>query len=450
MLRNKFKKDILNGNVFEQLLLLLFPVFLGYLLQQIYGFVDAMVLGKFAGKQALASVGGSATAIINVILNIISGMTTAVTVLVAQNYGKGDSRKVISAIRTGFFVAVCFGGLLTAIVLLSGPSLLKLMGEPLDSINTSLIYLRFYAAAFIPYFIYQTGICILRALGDNKRPNYFILITAVTKIAFDLLLAGVFKLGVLGTSCATFLSYLICAIATFIVFALTTDFYSFNIKDFGFETAELKAIFRMGTPFAIQNAAFAVPSLILQSKINQFGTDAIAAYSAYCQVDNLFWCYANAVSTAALTIVGQNYGNDNIARVRKTVYASMLTEICGSISFGAAFTFFGKELLSLFVNDVEVIEIGNMMLKVTATRYLLHMFVGTVGAACKGCGSGRFVAISSIFTILLTRVIFLIFYPHSLPSHPVYCFPISWIATSLLYSIYFFTNKKLKPTKAKA
>ena len=444
----KIKKDLLNGDVFEQLMLLFFPVFFGYLLQQTYGFVDAIVLGKFVGKAGLAGVGGSATAIINVILNVIVGITASITVLVAQNYGKGDTERVNNIIKTGFFLCFSFGGILTAVILLFSPMLLNMMNEPAESIKYSLIYLRLYAFSFVPYFIYQMGVYTLRGLGDNKRPNYFILIIAVTKIGFDLLFAGVMKLGVFGTSLATFLSYLICAIVIILMFELTPDIYRFSLKQFGYDKEEIKNILKMGIPFAIQNATYALPGIVLQTKLNNFGTDAVAAYSAYTHIDNIFWCYANTVSTILITIVGQNYGNGNIARVKKIVYTAIKIEIFGSLFFGITFNLFSQQILSIFLNEMDVIKIGVSMLFVTSTKYLLHIFVGTIGSTCKGCGMVKFPSTTTIFTILIVRIAFLILYPHSNAADPLYCFPLSWAATSTVYAIYFFTNKKFKGIKA--
>ncbi|MBO4359034.1 MAG: MATE family efflux transporter [Erysipelotrichaceae bacterium] len=446
LLRKRYKKDILNGNIFEQMMLLFFPVFLGYILQQIYGFADAMVLGRFVGKEALASVGGSATAIINVILNVIAGMTAAMTVAVAQNYGRGDSARVNSVIRTGFYIATVFGGIISIVVILASPALLTLMKEPAESIGTSLIYIRLYAAAFVPYFIYQSGICIFRALGDNKRPNYFIIITAVVKIALDFLLAGVFRLGVLGTSTATFLSYVVSAATVLTVFQLTPDIYRYSLKDFGYDKDDLKTIMKMGAPFAIQNATYALPGIIIQSKINTFGTDAIAAFSAYNHVDNLFWCYSNAVGTVTVTMAGQNYGSRNMKRVRKIGWTAVLIEETGVILYGVAFTVFRRALLSMFVNDADVIAIGASMMAVTSTKYFLHSFVGTTGSVCKGCGLSRFTSTVAVFTVLITRIAFLTFYPHVLPSDPLYCLPLSWGLTSIVYLLFFLTSKKLKVT----
>ena len=217
-MRRAPKRDILHGNILEQMLLFMYPVFTGYLLQQIYGFVDNIILGRFVGKEALAAVGGSATSIINIILNFIAGITSASMVLLAQAYGRGNMERVNRLVRNAMSIAIVIGGVLGVVMALGAGPLLTIMKEPLENIPLSKTYMYFYAVALIPYFLYQNGVSILRALGDSKRPVYFILITAVVKILFDLLFAGVFKIGVVGTSLATLLSYLAVALLVLLVF----------------------------------------------------------------------------------------------------------------------------------------------------------------------------------------------------------------------------------------
>ena len=441
----RVEKDVLNGNIYQQMLLFFFPIFMSYLLQQIYGFADSMILGHFVGKQGLASVGGSATAIINVILNLVAGINSAVTVLVAQNYGKRADDKVNSVIKTGFFVAIAVGALISVVMLIASPLLLDLMKQPADSRSSSLIYLRFYFVALIPYFVYQTGLSVLRALGDIKRPIYFILIIAVTKILFDLLFAGILKWGVFGTSLATLLSYLICAIAILHIFKHTPDIYGYDLKkDFGYDREELNGIFNIGIPFALQSVTFALPGTIMQSKINEFGTDAIAAYSAYNNVDNLFWCFANTISTSTITMTGQNYGAGKYRRVRRIALCAATMEGIGALFFGLTFNLFGYGLLKLFSNDPAVLEIGISMLKRVSSLYLLYIFVGTISSACKGCGMAKAPMLIALFSILFFRIFYLLAFHHDSPVDVVFCLPLSWALTSTLSALYFFTNPKLK------
>ncbi len=443
--KHRIPKDVLNGNIYQQMLLFFFPVFTSYLLQQIYGFADSIILGRFVGKEGLASVGGSATAIINVILNLVAGMNAAVTVLVAQNYGRRDDERVNRVIKTGFFTAVALGALIMTVMLVASPLLLDLMKQPADSRASSLIYLRFYFVSLVPYFVYQTGLSIMRAFGDNKRPVYFILIVAVTKILFDLLFAGIFKLGVFGTSLATLLSYLICAIAILFVFKHTPDVHGYDWKkDFGYDKEELKTIFSIGVPFALQSMTFAIPGTIMQSKINEFGTDTIAAYSAFNNVDNLFWCYVNTIGTSTITMTGQSYGAGKYRRVRQIAIRAALIEGCGALLFGWIFHMIGYELLRMFSTDPSVLEIGFAMLKRVSSLYILYCFVSTVASSCKGCGMARAPMVIALISILLFRTAYLLIGSFQSPLDVIFCLPLSWALNSIISAIYFFTNPKLK------
>ena len=180
----KARKDILNGNLSEQIMLFTIPMCGSYLLQQLYQFVDSIVLGRYAGVEALAAVGGSATMIINILLNIISGIATGAMVVVAQSYGKGDIEKSRHAVKTGMFIAVVFGGAISIISVLIAKPLLHIMKCPQETISLSLIYMYSYFAGIIPYTIYTIGNYILRATGDTKISLLFTIIIAVTKIAF--------------------------------------------------------------------------------------------------------------------------------------------------------------------------------------------------------------------------------------------------------------------------
>ena len=426
------------------MLLLFFPFLLSYLLQTVYGFVDNIVLGRFVGKEGLAAVGGSPTAIINIINNFISGITAAITVIVAQNSGMGNIRKIKDAIKTGMFISIMLGLGIGIIMIIASPALLNIMNAPVETRSMSLVYMRLYFVSLVLYFIYQSGMSIFRAVGDSKRPLYFIMITAVTKIGFDLLLAGVFKLGVLGTSLATLLSYLICAVLILYIFQFTSDIYQYSIKDFGYSKDELSRIFTIGIPFSIQSMMFAIPTTFIQRKLNSFGTDAVAAYTTYNNVDNLFWCFSSAVSASTITMAGQNYGNKDIGRVRKIFYCATLLELFGGLLLGAIFYHYGTAILRLFTTDPDVLSLSKQMLDVVASMYWSYTFIESVSSVCKGCGDAKPIMYIAIFTILITRTVYILFYPQLSPIYPVYAFPISWLLSSVVYAIYFFTNKRYK------
>ena len=435
------QKDILNGKIGEQMIILLFPLFLGYLLQQLYSFVDNIVLGSLISKQALAAVGGSATSLINILLNFVGGITSAITVIVAQNYGRGDMKKVNRSVRTGIFVSIALGLILSIFLIFISPFWLKMMNEPSDTYKLSLTYMYLYFGSLTFYFVYQTGISILRALGDNRRPLMLIGITAVSKILLDLLFAGVFKMGVFGTSLATFLSHLICAGVVLFIFDRTHDVYQRPLKDMTHESEDIKQIFSIGIPFAVQSMMFAIPNAMIQFKINSFGTDAIAAYSAFNGVDALFWCFSNALTTATITLASQNFGRGNIARVRKVVGSSMIAELIGSASFGLIFYFCGRSILTLFLKEEAPLQIAEQMLKLVAVSYIIYCAIDPFSAVFKSCGMTKAPMIIAIFTICVSRILYLLFFPINDPLHAIIAFPLSWILTSIAHLGYYILRK---------
>ncbi|MDO4198057.1 MAG: MATE family efflux transporter [Erysipelotrichaceae bacterium] len=444
---NRSYNDILNGNITKQLILLLFPAFVGLLLQQVYGFVDSVILGRFVSTEALAGVGATAM-MINMYQNFISGITAAIMVMMAQAMGKRNYEDIHNTVKTGFFISIVMGIIFTLMGLFLSEPLLKIMNTPEDVINYSLTYTFWYFLSVTFYIIYNAGISMLRAMGDSRKPVYFIVVICVIKIGFDLLLAGVFGLGVLGTSIATFLSHFICAVLIFLLFMSTSDIYRYNIKeDFGFDMKTLKDTFKIGVPAGIQSMVFALTSVFIQVKINSFGTDVVAAFSAYNNVDDLFWCYVGGVNAAATTIAGQNYGNKNIERVNKTLIYSLVLYAAGALIYGFGFGCFGANLMSLFSSDPDVISIGYEMLKVVCFTYIIYGPLEMISCILKCTGDSFISMIISIITICVVRIIFLMIVPLNAPSTPIWSYPVSWAISSLVFIIYYMFDKKLKVKK---
>ena len=444
MIFHKNKKDILNGNIPEQILLFTIPVCGAYLLQLLYQIVDSIVLGRFASVEALAAVGGSATMVINIVLNLISGITTGAMVVVAQCYGRGDMEKVKQAVKTSMFIAIVVGALISILCAVTSKPLLRLMNCPEETIPYSLIYMYFYYLGIIPYSIYQFGIYILRASGDTKISLVFTIIIAVTKILLDLLLTAALNLGVWGVALSTFLSYLICGLVVLVILHKTSDAYHYDIKDFGYDAELFKEIFKLGVPVAIQSAAFAVTNAYVSVKINEFGTNSIAAFSIYNNIDNFYWSFTNAIGAAMVTIVGQNYGNKNMKRVKQILKYGILIHFVATILFGI-FEYFGSTYLaSFFTTDSNVIELTTGMVKTIAVSYSSYILVEMISSTIKGCGDSMNSMIIAIIGICIVRFSFLYLVEFNNAYETLYCYPLSWGITSIMYLIYYLTNKKYK------
>ena len=443
-MRRELKKDILNGKLSEQILLFTIPVCGAYLLQQLYQFADSIVLGRYAGVEALAAVGGSATMLVNVLLNLISGITTGSMVVVAQSFGRGNHQKVKEAVKTSMFIAIVFGGLVSIVSALSAKPLLVLMKCPEETIDLSLIYLYSYFVGIIPYSIYQFGIYILRASGDTKVSLLFTIIIAIVKIVFDIILTGVMNLGVWGVSISTIISYVVCGVVVLMILHKTTNLYQYEITDFGYEKETLKNIFKIGIPIAIQSAIFAITNALVSVKVNEHGTNAIAAYSAYNNVDNFYWSFTNAIGAAIVTIVGQNFGNKNMKRVKESLKQGVIIHLIFTVIISLFVYFFGTYVVRIFTTENNVIDIATRMLKITAISYVTYVPVEMVSGTIKGCGDSVNSMIIAIIGICVTRITFLMMFDFKYVESIILCYPLSWTITSIIYLTYYFTNKKYR------
>ena len=441
---NKRKKDILNGNIPEQIVLLAVPYIGTYLLQQAYQFADSIVLGKFAGTAAMAAVGGSATMIINIILNFIIGISTGTMVLIAQSYGSNDIDRVEKTVKTGMFIAFTFTGLISILCFIFSKPILIWMDVPVETFEYSLIYLRMYLLSLVPYAIYTTGMYILRAVGNSNSSIFFTIIISASKIILDLLLTVVFKLGIWGVSISTLVSYLICAIVVLFILKYSSSIYSYSLKDFGFDTNALVQTFKIGTPIAIQSSIFALTSAYMSMKINVHGTNAIAAFSAFNNVDNFYWSFSNAIATSILTIVGQNYGNNNLKRVKDTLKNGIIILIGVSIVLGGIVYFACPYILRIFTNDAEVIAIASQMNKMICLTYTAYVLIESISSTIKGCGDSKNSMIISIFGVCVVRLCYLSIFTFTKPIQVMYCYPISWTISSIIYLIYYLRSPKYK------
>ena len=446
MIFNK-TKDILNGRIPEQILLITIPIAGTYLLQQLYQFIDYVVLGRFAGVEAMAAVGGSATMIVNILLNIIVGIATGLMIVVAQNYGRSDEDNVHEAVRTGMFISIVFSSIIAIITGIFGRKLLVFMDCPNDIIKPSLIYLLMNIAGLVPYAIYTFGMYVLRATGDTKISLIFTIIIAVVKVVLDVLLTGLFKMGVWGVAIATFSSYLVCSAVVLVILNKTEFCYNYKFSEFGFNLYMLKQIFKIGVPVAIQATVFTITNALVSVKVNKFGTETVAAFAAYNNVDNFYWCFDNAIGSAILTIVGQNYGNKNMKRVKETFLHGIIVLLIGTLIIGGLIIAFGRNILFLFTTDNNVIETAYDALKWMAITYPLYIMIETVSSTIKGCGDATNSMIIAIFGVCIVRIVYLLVLDLNGLTSVVMSYPTSWAISSAIYLVYFLTNKKYKSSQ---
>ena len=374
------KKDasvnqITEGVIWKQLLIFFFPIMLGTLFQQLYNTADAVVVGRFVGTKALAAVGGSTGQITNLIVNFFVALASGATVIIARYYGAKNKKDLNDTLHTAAALSVV-GGILTTIAGIAlAPVLLKMMKTPADVMPDSVTYLRIYFAGIIFVFIYNVGSAILRAVGDSTRPLYFLIVCCFINIFLDILLVVGFNMGVAGAAIATVISQVVSAILIIHALMKSTDMYRLEPRKIRFHKFLLVSIITIGLPAGIQSIMYNISNIIIQTSLNDLGTDTMAAYTAFGKIDAIYWMISGAFSVSIITFIGQNYGAGKYDRMKKSVKVCLLLDFIASLLVSALLLFLGQYLLKLFTTDPEVIRIGMEIIRIIAPSYVLFILL---------------------------------------------------------------------------
>ena len=307
---------ITEGVIWQQLLIFFFPILLGTFFQQLYNTADAMIVGKFVGKEALSAVGGTTGTLINLLVGFFVGVSSGASVVVSQYYGAKQGDYVKKAVHTSLCVAIIGGVALLVIGEIFTPIALRAMGAPEEIMGYSVIYLRIYFLGTIGNLIYNMGAAILRAVGDSKRPLYFLIASCFTNIFLDLLFVVVFHMNVAGAAIATIISQYLSAFLVITRLLRTTDSYKLDVKALKVDMKILRKVVKIGLPAGLQSMMYSISNVLIQANINSFGTDTIAAWAVFGKIDGLFWMTMDAMGIAVTTFSGQNFGADKLDRVK--------------------------------------------------------------------------------------------------------------------------------------
>ena len=443
------KKDtsvnqITEGVIWKQLLIFFFPIMLGTLFQQLYNTADAVVVGRFVGTKALAAVGGSTGQITNLIVNFFVSLASGATVIIARYYGAKNKKDLNDSLHTAAALSIV-GGLLTTIAGIAlAPALLKMMKTPADVMPDSVTYLRIYFAGIIFVFIYNVGSAILRAVGDSTRPLYFLIVCCFINIFLDILLVVGFGMGVAGAAIATVISQIVSAVL--IVWALmrSTDMYRLQPEKIRFHKFLLVSIITIGLPAGIQSIMYNISNIIIQTSLNDLGTDTMAAYTAFGKIDAIYWMISGAFSVSIITFIGQNYGAGKYDRMKKSVKVCLLLDFIASLLVSALLLFLGKYLLQLFTADPEVIRIGMEIIKIIAPSYVLFIFIEILSSALRGMGNVLVPMIMTCTGVCILRILWIFL---AVPHWPgvqsiLMSYPISWGLTAVLFIVYYYFDQK--------
>lgn len=433
------ENQIIHGVIWKQLLLFFFPIVLGTFFQQIYNTADAIVVGRFVGTEALAAVGGSTSQIINLIVGFFVGLSSGATVVISQYYGARDRENLSKALHTAFAFSLVGSVVITTVGLICSPILLRVMNTTEEVIGPSATYLRIYFGGILFVFIYNIGSSILRAVGDSKRPLYYLIVCCIINIVLDVVLVVGLGMGVAGAAIATVFAQGVSAVLVVMALCRSTDLFRLEIRKIRFHREALELLIKIGLPAGLQSVMYSFSNVIIQTSLNSFGTNTMAAWTAYGKIDSFFWMVISAFGISITTFVGQNYGARKFGRMRKSVRICIGMAMGASVAISAIFLLFGKYVYQLFTTDAAVIEIGMHMMVLMAPAYAVYVFIEVYSGALRGTGDVLVPMLMTCGGVCVLRILWVLFV---VPLKPVidtiiYSYPISWTLTALMFIFYY-------------
>ena len=443
MKNNKYEIDMCNGTLMDKLISFSLPLMLSGILQLLFNAVDIIVVGRFTGRQSLAAV-GSTTALINIFTNLFIGISLGANVLAARFYASGKEKEMSETVHTSITLALISGLVMALAGVLLARFALNLMGTPNDVIDQSVLYMRIYFLGMPFFMLYNYGAAILRAVGDTKRPLFFLVISGMTNAVLNLVLVIVFHMGVAGVAIGTIVSQLISSILVLRCLYTSNTSYRLYFSKLGIKTQYLKQIFQVGIPAGIQSTVINLSNALLQSSVNSFGSVAMAGYTAANNIFGFLYMSVNAVTQSCMSFTSQNYGVKKLKRMDRVLLDCMILSVGVTLTLGCGAYFFGPELLKIYTSDADVIRCGVEVLAFTTVPYFCCGIMDLLPGALRGMGYSGVPMILSIIGTVGTRIVWIfgLFPAHRSLSFLFISYPVSWILTILMQAVCFCFVRK--------
>ncbi|MDO4517272.1 MAG: MATE family efflux transporter [Bacillota bacterium] len=433
------------GSIVQQLLLFSLPLLAGNFFQQCYNTVDSIVVGNFVGKAALAAV-GSVNNIINTLIGLFLGLSAGIGVVISQLYGAREEERVGKAVQTSLLLVLAMCVLFTAAGIAMVPFMLDLMATPADVYQEAAAYLRIYFAGVSGLMLYNLGSGILRAVGDSRRPLYFLIFSACLNTVLDLLFVAGFRWGIAGAAIATVASQGVSALLVLAVLTRTDGCYRIVWRGMGLDKRILRNIFIVGVPSALQLAVTSFSNVFVQSYVNRFDSSCMAGWAAYNKIDAFALLPMLTLSVAATTFVGQNVGAGNWERARAGGRWAMIMATVSTLVILIPLMLFARSLCGLFNQDEAMLAYGTYFIRVISPFYLIGNFNQIYAGVLRGAGDATrptlimlvsFVAFRQIYLFVTYRV-FGTLLPVALG------YPVGWVLCSILLFLYYRSGRWMK------
>ena len=430
--------DMTRGKPWRLITAFAIPVLLSQVFQQLYNTADALIVGRFLGDEALAAVSSSGT-LIFLIISFFTGMSMGASVTISRYFGAGDYARVSRAIHTNVLLAILCGIVLTVFGVALTPTFLRWMGTDPDVLPEAISYFRYYFFGILAVVMYNTCKGIMNALGDSRRPLYYLILSSLVNIVLDLLFIAVFHWGVWSAAAATTISQAVSMVLCLIHLTKKGTIYQVRLRDLRLDREMLGQIFRYGLPSGVQNSVIGFANVIVQSNINSFGKLAMAAYGAYSKLEGFAFLPVTSFTMALTTYVSQNLGAGEYDRAKKGSRFGIITSLLLAELIGVLMYLFAPQLTAIFTETPEVIALGVEQARTISLFYCLLAFSHAVASVCRGAGKA-FVPMTIMLVfwcvVRITYITTVMHFVHDI-QYIYWAYPITWWLSSIVYLIYY-------------
>lgn len=427
-----------SGNIKKNILMFSIPLFIGNLFQQFYTTADSLIVGNFLGNEALAAI-SSTGSFVYLVIGFCQGFADGAGVIVANSIGAKDHERTEKAVHTAVAIGLVLSLVIMLFALVGVEPVLRLMDTPENVMTESVTYLTIYFLGGLPLVMYNMFVGILQAKGDSKHPLYYLIASSIINVILDILFVGPFRMGVAGAAIATVISEMVSMILVMIRLWKTQDDTHLSIAKVSFDKKSVKEIIRFGIPIAFQNCIVDLSNILIQSYINNFGSNAIAGIGAASKVEGFAFLPVSTLGMAATTFISQNMGAKEYDRIKEgrkfLLWITLLLNGC----LGICLYMLAPAILCAFSSDPDVLAYGVRRMHTVTLFYFLVGYSNVSGSVVCGLGKPNVATIILITCWCAVRV--LVLFTIGQIVHDIYLvywiYPVTWLLSAVAYFIYF-------------
>ncbi len=445
-MKKSYEMDMCNGPLLGKILLFSIPLMLSGILQLLFNAADIIVVGRYVGSSALAAV-GSTSSLINLLINVFVGMSVGVNVLTAQYYGAKNEKDISETVHTAILTSLISGLFLVFLGIGLAKPLLHLMGTPEDVISQSVLYMKIYFLGMPVLMIYNFGAAILRAIGDTRRPLYFLFAAGIVNVAMNMFFVIVMKMGVEGVAYATVISEHISAFLIIRSLMHAPGPLRLKLSELRITKKKLKNIVKIGLPAGMQGAIFSISNVLIQSSINSFGSVAMAGNTASANIEGFVYTAMNAVYQTNLSFTSQNLGGQKYSRLNRILFICLGVVTVVGLVLGLAVVGAGRFLLGIYSSDPQVLDYGMRRLMIICGPYFLCGIMDCMVGSLRGMGYSIVPMFVSLTGACGLRIlwIFTIFAVDRSLDILYLSYPVSWAVTAGAHMVTYWKIRRRYP-----